>query len=409
MNILLVSYMRMNAPSGVRVHYLTLADQLRQRGHQVDIVTPASLTGWRQTLLAVLRHTLWRSGASARSIATELVHFLAIQWSIDTSKPYDVVNAQDLGSGAAARRALGSRVPVVVTGHFNDHPAADEQRRRNLQGPAARTIQRWYKYLLSQTDYFIGVSNFGLRVIQPALPAHTECCTIHNGVDFARLRADRSIAKLRQRYAGRRVILNIGQLESRKNQALLIEAARELRQQRNDFVVGLVGKGEDHARLQQLIDEYNLKDCVVLLGYHDNVLPLLRCADLYVHVATHETFGLVLVEAAAAGVPVVALAVGGVPEVLHGTPEALLPTTVSPVGLARHIHAWLNSPTALHNLRIQQDTYAQAHFDVPRMVDDTLAFYQHARRHFYHQAPTVRLLPVSSFNPEPEYELQRLA
>lgn len=384
MNILLVSFLKPDAPSGVRVHYLALAEQLRQHGHRVDVVTPASLTGPRRHAIAALRHVLLRLGPAPRALASHVAYFLHILWGIDRRRHYDVVNAQDPGSGLAAQWALGRRVPVVVTGHFNEHPAAEALRQQPAPAAVARALRRWHDYLLARTRYFMSVSAFGLQLIRPCLPARAECRVVLNGLDFEALRAESAVADLRARFPGRLVILNIGQLEGRKNQLLLLEAARELRRQRLDFVVGLVGKGEDEALLRQRIAADHLQAQVVLLGYHAQVLPLLRCADLYVHVATHETFGLVLLEAAAARVPALALAVGGVPEVLAATPDALLPATLDAAALARHLHAWLGSPARRRHLAGRQAASAEARFNSARLLHDTLAFYRHARRHCHH-------------------------
>ncbi|NVO32569.1 glycosyltransferase family 4 protein [Hymenobacter lapidiphilus] len=381
MNILLVSFLKPDAPSGVRVHYLQLAGQLRRQGHCVDVVTPGTLTGGRRHLIAAIRHLLLRLGPGPRALAGNVAYFLHILWGIDRSCSYDVVNAQDLGSGAAARRALGPGVPVVVTGHFNDHPAIDHLRQQPAVGAAARAVSRWFNWLLARTRYFIGVSEFGLQLIRPALPAGAVSRVVHNGLDLEALRAESNPSDLRTRFPNRRIILNIGQLEGRKNQLLLVEAARQLRKVFPDFVVGLVGKGKDEELLRQRIAEYQLQDHVVLLGYHNEVLPLLRNADLYVHVATHETFGLVLLEAAAAGVPALALAVGGVPEVLHATPEALLPATTDAAGLAHQLHQWLSAPARLRHLAERQAASATAHFGVARLLDETLDFYRYAIWH----------------------------
>ena len=403
MNILLVSFLKPDAPSGVRVHYLQLARQLRRRGHRVDVVTPGTLTGGRRHFIAALRHLLLRLGPGPRALAGSVAYFLHILGGIDRGQAYDVVNAQDLGSGVAARWALGPGIPVVVTGHFNDHPATDHLRQKpNLVGAAARAVRWWYAGLLARTRYFIGVSAFGLRLIRRALPAGAVSCVVLNGLDLEALRAQTTPADLRARFPNRQIILNIGQLEGRKNQLLLVEAAHELRKVWPGFMVGLVGKGEDEMLLRQRIADYQLHDHVVLLGYHDEVLPLLRGADLYVHVAIHETFGLVLLEAAAAGVPALALAVGGVPEVLHATPEALLPAAIDAPALAHRLHQWLSAPERLRNLAERQAASATAHFGVARLVDETLDFYRYAiRHHRLPQSPAEKPRPVRRPRPVP--------
>jgi glycosyltransferase involved in cell wall biosynthesis len=80
-----------------------------------------------------------------------------------------------------------------------------------------------------------------------------------------------------------------------------------------------------------------------MLGYRSDANALLAAADLFVHLPRHEGFGLVLLEAVAAGTPIVASNVGGIPEVLARTPYR-------PVSLADHaairrsVQHWLEMP-----------------------------------------------------------------
>ena len=116
-------------------------------------------------------------------------------------------------------------------------------------------------------------------------------------------------------FPGRPIILNIGQLEARKNQRYLVAVAAELRQRYPGCVTVLVGKGEDEAMLRTLVAEQDLADTVVLLGYHSQVAPLLHAADIYVHTATRENCPYAVIEAMAAGCPTLALAAGTGPEI----------------------------------------------------------------------------------------------
>ena len=387
MNILFVSFLKPDAPSGVRVHYLALAAALRRQGHAVDVLTPACLGGWRRHLVAALRHVLRRLGPAACALANPLSDYLHLRWGVAAAAtiPYDVVNAQDAASGLAARRALNGRVPVVVTGHHNDHPAADDLRQHPRPAPAARALYRWHNYLLARTDYFLAVSDYGRACIRPALPPAAHCRTVYNGIDFEAF-APPACPRPPQ-WPERHLLLNIGHLEGRKNQLLLVEAAHWLRQFRDDFVVGLVGSGPDGPALLARVAALGLGQHVQLLGQRAAVAPLLAQASLYVHTATHETFGLVLAEALAAGVPALALAVGGVPEVLAATPEAL----------ARQLHTWLEATAARAALHSRQLAYARTHFAQARMVAQTLAFFDWTRRHFQRQRqrqPAARPAPV---------------
>ena len=392
MNILFASFLQPDAPSGVRVHYLQLAELLRQRGHRVDFVTTGSLTGWRRKAVGALRHGLHWLGPFTRALAVEMSNFQLIQRAINTRQEYDLVHAHDAGSGVAASRALGGHVPVVVTGHFNGHPGKEVVLQNALSGLSARQTMRWHNFLLANTRYFIGVSEYVCRQTAPLLPAGALHAKVHNGIDLKCFGQAPPDAELQRLARGRHVLLNVGHLEPRKNQQFLLRVAQELLAYRQDFVVAFAGSGPDETLLRQQIAARGLQDVALLLGQRHEVAPLLRASTLYVHTATNESFGLVLLEAMACGVPALALAVGGIPEVLAAAPEALLPATASATAVARHLHGLLDSPAACADLQRRQADYAATHFDAAQMVEATLVFYRDTIRHFEgqcgHDKPT---------------------
>ncbi|MGI4834034.1 MAG: glycosyltransferase family 4 protein [Janthinobacterium lividum] len=381
MNILLTSMQVPGAASGVRVHYERLAALLRAEGHCVTIVTLADTPPMPSRIIGVLRHGLrLLPGELGRRLGIELSEAAKIYFAIDSRQPYDIVNAQDISSGWAARLALRNRVPVVVTGHFNANPAEEVIRQQNLTGLAALFVRRWYGTLFRRTQYFLGVSQSVLRNSASLLPATTARRLVYNGLDFEGFAQRETSLGLRQRFPGRHIILNIGHLETRKNQRYLLEAAKALLVYRQDFVVGLVGRGPDEASLRAQLAADGLAKHVVLLGYHTDVAPLLLEADLYVHTALSESFGLVLIEAIAAGVPALAFALDGTQEVLAATPDALFDPTTPPTELALRLHALLSDAAGRRQLHTRQYAFATTHFSATKLVANTLDFFEQARQ-----------------------------
>ncbi len=387
MNILLTSLQVPGAASGVRVHYERLAALLRAQGHGVTVVTQDSLKPWvRRAIGAVRRGLGLLPGQLGGRVGIELGNVAEIYFAIDRRRAYDVVNAQDVSSGWAARLALRGRVPVVVTGHYNGHPGEEVVTQLGLDpdGRAARFEVRWYTFLLRRTLLFLGISEYALRLTEPFLPPGARTAIAYNGVDmaaFARPAGGASPAAgsdLRALFPGRPIILNIGQLEARKNQQYLVAVAAELRHLHPGCVTVLVGKGEDEPLLRALIARHGLENDVVLLGYHPQVAPLLHAADLYLHTAARENCPYVVIEALAAGCPVLALAAGGSPELLAATPEASIPQATPPAALAAQVAALLADPAARQALQQRQYAYARPRFDVAAMVRDTVAFYREA-------------------------------
>lgn len=382
MNILLTSLQVPGAASGVRVHYERLAMVLQAQGHQVTVVTQDSLRPWVRRAIGVGRRALaLLPGRLGERMGLELGNVAEIFCAINRKQRYDIVNAQDISSGWAARLALHDRVPVVVTGHFNGDPAEEVIKQQRLTGAAAGFMRRWYGMLLRRTRYFVGVSQSVLRHSAALLPPATLRTVVYNGIDFREFGQPQPGQALRQRFPGRHIILNIGHLEARKNQQYLLGLAKALQAYRQDFVIGLVGQGPDEASLRTRIAADDLADYVVLLGYHAPVAPLLQEADLYLHTALSESFGLVLIEAIAAGAPALAFALDGTREVLAATPMALLDATAPPDKLAYRLHELLADAEARSHLHAQQYAYAAAHFTSEMLAANTVAFFEQVRQH----------------------------
>jgi len=395
MNILLTSLMVPGAPSGVRVHYERLAELLRQEGHTVTLVTQDSLRPLIRRAIGGIRRTLkLLLGNLGEQIGIEVGSVAEIYFAIDRKAVYDVVNSQDVSSGLAARLALRDKVPVVVTGHFNDHPAEELVHQRGFKGLTARFLHRWYNFLLSRTRNFIGVSEYVLRRILPWLPTDNQHAVVYNGVSVPATppTLPTDAPNLRALFPNRPIVLNVGQLEPRKNQRYLVQVAAELRTLHTDFVLVLVGKGEDEAVLRQQIAAAGLEQHVVLLGYHRHIMELLRDADLYVHAATRENCPLVLLEAMAVGCPAVALTVGGIPELLAPTPQALIAPTTPPATLARQLRELLSNATALAHLQQKQRAFGAQHFSAQAMLNATLDFFEQVQ----HSTPTTNSSSLTS-------------
>ena len=379
MNILLVSMMVPDAPSGVRVHYQRLAAGLRQQGHTVTVLTPGSVPLWQSRCWGTLRRVLDLGGPLGRHLGGELHSCANIYSALNRREAYDVVNAQDATTGWLMRQLLGPGVPVVVTGHFNEHPGLEVVRQLNMQGWAARMVINWHNFFLARTEHFISISNYLRHRVAPLLPSYAQHQVVRNGLDLAKFGTVAADVDLQARAGGRYVLLNIGYLEKRKNQAFLVAVAAELRALRTDFVVGLVGQGPDEELLRARIAAANLQDYVWLLGHCTAIAPLLRASTLYVHTAIQESFGLVLLEAMACAVPVLALGVGAVPEVLGYDAEALFEQDATPAAVAQRLHQLLEDPVARGRLQQHQQAHA-VQFDLSAMLAGTVAVYEGARR-----------------------------
>jgi glycosyltransferase involved in cell wall biosynthesis len=120
------------------------------------------------------------------------------------------------------------------------------------------------------------------------------------------------------------ICLTSGRFVPQKGHRYLVDAAASLIQQHADIFFLLLGDGPLEPQLVEQIHGHGLEDRFVLCGMLENHQKAVFGADLYVHPAVVEPYGIVLVEAMAAGLPVIATRVGGIPEVVEENRTAVL-------------------------------------------------------------------------------------
>ncbi len=111
-------------------------------------------------------------------------------------------------------------------------------------------------------------------------------------------------------------ILNVGKLDVNKNQRILVDALSMLPE---DFSLILVGDGPEKGNLLRRAKEIGVESRVDFIGFvdYENIVPYFQAADVLAITSTYETFGIVMIEAFGAGIPVVSTAVGVAPSVLN--------------------------------------------------------------------------------------------
>jgi phosphatidylinositol alpha-1,6-mannosyltransferase len=157
---------------------------------------------------------------------------------------------------------------------------------------------------------------------------------VYPGVDASRFRpnVDGSLSLRRQIAPDGDVILaTVGRLQRRKGHDLVIQALARLREHRPVLRYLIAGDGEERPRLEQLVRDHGVTDRVVFLGaVAADMLPACyAAADIFVHPnrvdgLDFEGFGLVFLEAAASGLPVIAGRSGGASEAVKSGETALL-------------------------------------------------------------------------------------
>jgi glycosyltransferase involved in cell wall biosynthesis len=163
--------------------------------------------------------------------------------------------------------------------------------------------------------------------------------------------------------AGAEVLLNVGRLSREKGQADLIKAISILRKTNDSRAIRLVlvGDGPDRKKLGDVAKQLGVADWVIFAGHQANVTTFYTMANLVVLPSHTEGSPNTLLEAMAAGRPIVATAVGGVPEIVTHNKEALLVEKNNPVDLASSIERVLSDVNLQKQLSGQARSTAGAY------------------------------------------------
>ncbi len=238
------------------------------------------------------------------SVGADVAGFWAIFRAIRSYKP-DVVHLNSSkagGLGALAARLLGVSL-IVFTAH--GWPFTEK---RNMFWRLFALLGSWATALLSHTVIVVSKKDLAIGRKMPFCGAKMHL--IHNGIKLPmELGSGERVRNAFPR--GARITGTVGELTNNKNQIALVEQAKR----DPDMFVGLVGEGEDRPRLEKKIREYGLSERVKLFGFMP-AREVLRGFDVFALPSLKEGLPYVLLEARAAGLPIVANRVGGVGEIL---------------------------------------------------------------------------------------------
>jgi glycosyltransferase involved in cell wall biosynthesis len=349
---------------GGEVHVADLTRALVERGHDVHLaIRPQS------PLPALL--------ASARVCC----HTLPLRNSLDLHSAYrlsrlikahhiDIIHAHlardYLVCGIAQR--LAGRGHLVLTRHHY-LPITNNPVYRRLFRTAGRVI--------AVSEYVRGELRQRLRLPE------SQVVTIPNWLKLEEYDSlpDRQHARERFDVHGPRVVGMIGELVPAKGPEEFIRAAIELARGRDDVGFVIVGDERDEQklfaqRLQQLAHAAGISRRVHFLGRVADVRDVLAALDVFVLPSWNEAFSIVLIQAMAARVPVIASAVGGPAEIVTDGVTGLLVPPRQVDSLVSTIRALLDDETLSTRLAIAARQHVERRFERETVIDQIEAVYR---------------------------------
>jgi phosphatidylinositol alpha-mannosyltransferase len=306
-----------DAPGGVQVHVRQLASHLLERGHGVVVLAPGRIPGAEGWVRIVGRPVPVRYNGSVAPICPSFGSARLVRWSLEQFRP-DVVHVHEPFAPSTGMFAtLRSNAPVVAT----FHAYAEHSKLLAVAAPALRLVWR-------KLDARVAVSRAAAAFASRRFGGDFRI--VPNGADV-QLFASARPASL----PPGRTLLFVNRLDRRKGFSVAVRAFGILAARYPDVQFVVVGDGEERKRVFDL--DTQVRSRVRLLGTvsHTELAGYYAAADAFLAPATGgESFGIVLVEAMAAGLPVVGSAIPGYDEVVRDGVDGLLVPPSDPQALA---------------------------------------------------------------------------
>jgi glycosyltransferase involved in cell wall biosynthesis len=353
---------------GIFRHILDLVNGQADRGHHVGIIAD-SLTGGERAKEAFrqiaprLKLGVYRFAIHREPFPTDVLAWVHFMRLIHRLKP-DVLHGHGAKAGAFIRLKPRSKTTIRV---YTPHGGSLHYPLNTLKGAMYSRLER---ALMNSTDLFLFESAFARDTYQRTIgrPTGLVRC-VFNGV-----RADEFDPIVRADDATD--VLYVGEFRHIKGADLLIDAVARLRADGKTVTLTLAGDGEELRNLKAQVQKLGLAEPVRFIGHVKARLAFSQ-AKLLVVPSRGDSMPYVVIEAGAAGLPMVAANVGGVPEIFGSRTDALFaPNSVGAVADA--IESALDDPAAAQARAKSLRERIFLRFSQNAMVEGVLAGYRDA-------------------------------
>jgi len=288
--------------------------------------------------------------------------------------PYDIVHTHTSKAGFVGRLAARlAGVPMIVhTAHGFAFHEASPPRTRRFYSTLERIASHWCDRVVAVSEFHrnwaveLGMCNAD-KII--AIPNGIADPGRHSNVDFAQLR------RQLQKRNGDFLILSVGRLAPDKGLEYLIEAAAAMPQMERRLQIVIAGDGPVREQLERLTVRLGVADRVSFIGFRDDVADLLAACDLVVLPSVREGLSIALLEAMAAGKPIVATSIGSQREVSSHGEVGLFVRPADAICLAEAILRLAGDPALMTRLGNNARSVYENFYTEDRMLQSYRRFY----------------------------------
>jgi glycosyltransferase involved in cell wall biosynthesis len=345
---------------GAQRHVLQLIRGMRERGHVIGLMCHPG--GWLVQEAEKLGVTVYPNAHFKNSYNP--LHALrtirSIARGVAAFKP-DLVTLHSSSAGFLSRMAIRNKIPTVFTAHSWAFTDGSPRFRRIVAIITEKLAAPFASKIICVSKYDVELAR--RYHIVPA----RKLIAIYNGTEIEPLPVKQASEMVK--------LLFVGRLAYPKRTDLLIDSFAALPDTvRAKTTLTIVGDGPQKESLIQRVKSKKLTDHILFRSIAPSeVSAYFRDADIFVLLSKHEGFPMTILEAMAAGVPVIASKVGGIPEEIDSTCGVLVPNNVAAVSAA--FTTLITDPSKRLSMGTAAYERAATLFSVERFISETEKVY----------------------------------
>jgi glycosyltransferase involved in cell wall biosynthesis len=343
-SIIIATPLREHGATGIQTHCNSYCKYLMDNGLETKVVTPFSAPAALVYPIFSVRRIIDPISKSAGTWWYRHWHCVFLKWALQrvlrrAATPLTIYAQGPEVAEVAMQSRTSPKQRVVVAIHFNVSQADEWANKGRIAkgGWLYAAIKRAEAKVLPRVDGLVYVSEFMRSRLEEAIPGVRAVASIVIPNFIASPEPS-----IRPAMSGD--IITIGTLEPRKNQSFLLHVIAEANRVGGRYTLTIAGDGPDRRGLELLARKLGVAEQVRFLGFVPRASQLIPGHRIYCHSAKMESFGIVLIEAMACGLPVLAAPVGGIPEVFSDGVEGCYWPLDDAVSAARILISVLDDP-----------------------------------------------------------------
>lgn len=246
----------------------------------------------------------------------------------------DVIHLQTAEMVAIATRRYAKKydVPLVSTGHaYPDNITSQLKILKPIKKPLDAVLRTYMASFLKHAEYATMPTEMAIDDLVPKKRKHFQVPVepLSNGVDLAKFGPKKALERIYRKYRlpkSKPIVLYVGRVDPEKSLSNVVSAFAGVLDRVPEAQLVIVGDGTDRRHLQDLAQALGIEKSVHFPGriYPPDIMEIYRTATLFVTASETETQGIVLIEAAATGLPLVAVDAGAVRELCQHKKNGIL-------------------------------------------------------------------------------------